>query len=235
MDFYNFYDETHDNNFAIVNGANHNLTKGDGGTNKGVSIINENFKDQLFNINYIEEIFNPTNIELNDKIKPVINKQNQIINLNYGNKMYKYPAGIVFRINSKIKSNPIKIVYHVKGINLYLGEIHSLSKRIELEVTIQELVKLYYQHILNDFLFNSNLKFIYIPPISGINYGGSKITEDTLFETVFNFINSIDCPKRSITIILGLNENNYKLHQLYTQHNKTYDKTPKITNKCFKK
>jgi hypothetical protein len=151
--------------------------------------------------------------------------------------MYKYPAGIGFgfRINSKIKSNPIKIVYHVKGINLYLGEIHSLSKRIELEVTIQELVKLYYQHILNDFLFNSNLKFIYILPISGINTLVQKITEDTLFETVFNFINSIDCPKRSITIILGLNENNYKLHQLYIQHNKTYNKTLKITHKCFKK
>jgi len=202
--FYNKYNVRKiKSNFALVNSCNQDLSEG-GGVAGAIYRKNRN----VFEHKNGKIIFNPNKVSNLKNVFQIINELNQKVTIDKIPELIKtYPAGTVCRIDDTSGTeNDVDCAYHIKGIDLRL-----VTNKIHTETQLIPLMCEYYKSILNDFYNNKSQEFLHIPPIPGNIFNGTKITEDVLYKTVHDFINEITNPKRSFTIILALNENNYKL------------------------
>jgi hypothetical protein len=171
--FYLKYNPDRKSNFALLNECNKHLS-----SEGSISKINNSF----FNHTNITVLFSPTN-DYSSYSELMDSPQNIIVD-----KIF-YPAGSVFKVTKEPNNFPVSCVYHIKGVDIKLGNVTE---------KMTEIISAYYKKILMDFYFDRKEEYIYMIPIPG-----GKFTENLLYELVKDFIKEREGQlQRSFTIIL---------------------------------
>jgi len=155
--FYDNFDKTENEKFALLNGANNNFASGQGGTNRAITDLSTLFKFNFFDEGKINILFNSSDFNQVKNLESFING-NQMIPF----KGKSYLAGSVFKSKCDVLKSRVSTVYHIKGVSVYGNK--------ETENTIKPLTMEYYKQILIDFNNLGNEQFIYMPPIPGMTY-----------------------------------------------------------------